>query len=168
MEGAVVQLWKVRVALQIVDAVQVMCLARNGNIFVMVNARILRKTNYDLVTWPGSIILLSILSLRNFPKKKNHALWKAQVRAAVRRARIDGHLTGESVALEKDFIDKEAKKTPQTRRLRGGMQKTSWSLSSCSPRRAGISWHKLSAQRQRPKSGEPSKICSCHILEQEL
>jgi len=53
---------------------------------------------------------LSILSLRNFPKKKKHALWKAQVRAAVRRARIDGHLTGESVALEKDFIDKEAKK----------------------------------------------------------
>ena len=28
----------------------------------------------------------------------------------MRRARIDGHLTGESVALEKDFIDKEAKK----------------------------------------------------------
>ena len=115
-----------------------MCLARNGNIFVMVNARILQKTNYDLVTWPGSIIVHPI-SEKLSKEKKNHALWKAQVRAAVRRARIDGHLTGESVALEKDFIDKEAKKTPQTRRLRGGMQKTSWSLSSCSPRRAGIS-----------------------------
>jgi len=70
MEGAVVQLWKVRVALQIVDAVQVMCLARNGNIFVMVNARILRKTNYDLVTWPGSIIVHPI-SEKLSKEKKN-------------------------------------------------------------------------------------------------
>lgn len=44
--------------------------------------------------------------------KANHALWKAQVRAAIRGARLEGHLSGASKAPEEEIIDKEGKKSP--------------------------------------------------------
>jgi len=42
--------------------------------------------------------------------KANHALWKAQVRSAMRGARLEGHLTGAMKAPEAEIIDKDSKK----------------------------------------------------------
>lgn len=44
--------------------------------------------------------------------KANHVLWKAQVRSAMRGARLLGHLTGATKAPAEEIIDKEGKKAP--------------------------------------------------------
>lgn len=44
--------------------------------------------------------------------KTNHVLWKAQVRSAMKGARLLGHLTGVVKPPAEEITDKEGKKTP--------------------------------------------------------
>ena len=37
--------------------------------------------------------------------RANHALWKAQVRAAMRGARLEGHLTGATKMPDEEIVD---------------------------------------------------------------
>ncbi|XP_062179918.1 uncharacterized protein LOC133884494 [Phragmites australis] len=59
---------------------------------------------------PSNPLLTSTISEKL--SKANHALWKAQVRAAIRGARLDGHLTGASKAPDAEIKDKDRKKVP--------------------------------------------------------
>ena len=52
----------------------------------------------------SSTNLLSGQSVSEKLGKLNHALWKAQVRSAVRGARLQGHITGDTKAPEAELV----------------------------------------------------------------